>query len=147
MAKRARILDYSDREILHFINDAANPEGWATTSEIQGVVQLDTEKPNNNIGVRVGNMVRYGMVEKSQTEYVKGEHQESRWRLTERGRAYMTGRVSKTVAEAMERIGTGALLEVVSIASRKMNAEGSLRIAVRREFQHGDYRYRNGGSS
>lgn len=139
VASDATVLSLSDREFLHLVNDATNEEGWASTGDIAEVIGLPVDNPRANVGSRCGHMLKFGMLNKSETRTEDGQ---TLWGLTPLGEQFMNGTLRKNVSEMMERVQGGALLEVINMAARRMNASPYVRIAGQREFRHANHRYR-----
>lgn len=134
--------DYSDRELLHIIADAAGADGLASSDDIAAALGYsDNGQPRSRlVAPRLSWMARYGFIERVEPEPTSDRDPRYRyWVLTNVGRALMGGRLSMRVQEALERADPGTTLLLMR---RLSSAEHSQAVAdaLRREYQHNSAR-------
>jgi hypothetical protein len=136
VANGARITQFGDREMLWFINEAAETEadqdGWVTTktiSEHMGRV-FSAKNPANNVGGRCSHMAKMGLLEKTR---FKGEMW---WKLTRRGEEYRTGQLRAGVETTLRNLPEGALLDVMRLVTRRSMRDDTARLVIRREYTY-----------
>lgn len=133
------LYDFSDAEFLAIIQDQGNPpEGWVTSLQVAEAIGLQTENPTNNVGVRMGWMASYGVVQKKDLK--KGP---SEWRLSDRGRLIVEARFSYGETTLIDGIKDEQLWKLTQkLSDRYVASDAALANLVRREFNLGTYRRR-----
>ncbi|WP_028058279.1 hypothetical protein [Candidatus Solirubrobacter pratensis] len=126
-----RNADYTDRELLHVVEDVTTREGWATTGEIVERLNLVGEKPGHAVATRMSWMVRYGFCQRH-PDYP------GQYRLTRDGRKLMRGEVPEDVQSILNRMSHGDRVMVMSLIAKKSLVKGPETSAnmMRREFLH-----------
>lgn len=133
-----RIIDYTDRELLHMLNDVADEEGWATTEQLVkaiGLVSKDNDpgRPRRSVATRFTWMRRFGWVERNE------EH--TAWRLTREGADLMNGSLRRGLQKSLKSMRDGdrvLLMREMATAYREAPRESA--IMFRREWIHGTKR-------
>lgn len=138
-------IDYSDRELLHILNDLAGTE-WATTDDLADQIRI-TPPPGNNgqgamndaqkrayakrcIATRYSWMRRFGWVERDEDR--------TKWRVTQIGRDLMNGKLTKGLAASLERINAAdRVLVMRSLTKAYQGERNEAKTMLRREWQHG----------
>ena len=77
-----QLLEFTDIEFLHLLLDHGGEDGWISTEELADEIGLIGDHRNQNVGVRLGWMRRYGCVERNMQP---GDPHRLDWRLTELG--------------------------------------------------------------
>lgn len=128
-----RLADYSDRELLHIVEDiaATAEDGWAPVAAIAVQVGLIHDRPNQCVGARLSWLARYDLVERHDLG--------GAWRATDVGHALMHGKLTATQQAELEKMEAARLLLVArALTDRQredMNAPAYH--AIRREWTHG----------
>lgn len=138
--------DYSDRELLHILNDTADAEGWAETADLAEVIGVTMPSVNGQhsdrekqayahrcTAMRFSWMARYGWVERDEGR--------TKWRLTDIGHDLMDGKLTKTLQNALDRLDAGdRVLVMREIGNAYRAAPDPARHMLRREgirgFRH-----------
>lgn len=139
MLASLRIVDFSDRELLHIINDLRNEDGWTSSQEVAEELGIQADHPAQCVGQRMTWLARYGCVEKHKDE----KHM---WRITDFGESIMRGKLSKGAERQLENMDEGQLLlatRMVTARYRGManssNGQGRAAWLLRREWTHGTF--------
>lgn len=134
-----RIVDFSDRELLHILNDLANQDGWADSREIAEELGIEHRNPAQCVGQRLSWLAKHGCVEKHKDE----KHM---WSLTEFGEAIMHGKLSKAAEKQLEGMDAAQLLLATRLVTRAYqglaadtNGGGSAAWLLRREWANGTH--------
>ena len=143
MLERLTILDFSDREFLLVMIDAADGEGYATSADIASRLDL---KDTRSASSRLSWLVRFGAVEREHARDDTGAiryHRDGRvmhtqrWRPTELGLAIAQGRLRKGDQSALDRLGDGQMLLVTRWLSERTTDDSGLARMVQREWRFG----------
>jgi hypothetical protein len=132
--------DFSDRELLHILNDLADNEGWATTEEIADALHISPpgrvtkdyrEKYGKHcVATRYSWMVRYGWVERDPSR--------TKWRLTEIGEELMAGNLNKRIEDAISQLSSGDRILVMRRMTEAFRIDREeAATMLRREWLHG----------
>lgn len=141
MAGDLKLESFSDREILHILNDLAGSGGWVEVEHVATRVGLTVDGMSDAqlalhskrcVTVRLAWIKRLsGCVERN-PDYPLS------WRLTEAGRQVVNVRLSKTVEHAMDEMSEYATLAALgNLGRRYQRAEMGPANLMRREFTHG----------
>lgn len=137
--------DYTDRELLFIIADAADDDGLASSDEIGQRLGLSENGSGRSragkVATRLGWMVRYGFVERVDPREADIERDDRSilWRITPIGIQIMGGRLTKPIESALGRMGAGEqVLLMRGISERIFGGYTSRPVAdaVRREYLH-----------
>lgn len=129
--------DYTDRELLHILNDVADGDGWASTFDIAAVLPIkhpDGEDHGTHasrcVASRFAWMTRYGWVERDESR--------TKWRLTRVGRDLMNGKLNKSFQTAMDKLSPGdRVLVVRAMGAAFRTGSPEAATMLRREWLHG----------
>lgn len=133
MPERLSLYDYSDRELLHLIEEVKLDSGWSRTEDVAKAVGLTSDKPNRPAGIRLAWMRRYGALEKHETQ--------PWWRLTPIGRSLMDGELTADERETIDEWSSAQLLMVTRrLTGRWRRAGTTASTLIRREWQRGTHR-------
>lgn len=134
-----RLADMPDRELLHIVNDLADNDGWAAHEDMTKRLGISHKHPGNCVGMRMGWMKKFGFVV---SEWFDGERH---YRLTQKGRDLMNGKLTTAVQKALDKMGEGDMMVLMRTATgryRQMSPEAAT--MARREWQRGAIMRRNG---
>lgn len=133
--------DYTDRELLHVVDDCADADGFAHTSDIADTIFGTTQASENGsrryVGSRMAVMVRMGFCDR---------HPEAAgfYRLTQEGRQLMGGKLRKTIERALADMTDGERAMVLRMAAREVFDHGGASANYfRREYSHHENRWRD----
>lgn len=130
-----RNADYTDRELLHVVEDVTAGDGYADTYEIAERLGL---APNGNgdrhglhaVATRMGWMVRYGYCKKD-------DSRPGHYKLTKDGRALMSGELDHSMEESLAAMDPGTRVMVLrTIAKPTFNGAQVAQHMLRREYLH-----------
>lgn len=141
MAQTLDIQAFSDREILHLVQDHMGPDGWAHTPEMVASMGLSPNGMDKAafdrymrrcLGIRLSWIRRLtGCVERNM------QHPQQ-WRLTPDGELVVRAQLSAGIASGLERMGDAAALVALQRLSARYKATGATSAnLMRREWQHG----------
>jgi len=127
---------FSDEELLAVMHDNLDSDGLISSAEIADVIGIPDENNRlQGIGIRLGWMVRYGVVGK-QPDSIP-----TRWTITERGRALVEARFSKNLEGQLQKLPPEQLWGLAQhVFSRYGQADNVSAALVRRSFQRAHYR-------
>lgn len=130
---RLTLFDYSDRELLLIVAEAAERSdgGYASTLDVADELGVTGAKRLQVVGARLGAMKRLGLVERD------GASKTTRWRPTRVGSRFADGQINdERAAMIVDDMDDGELLLLtrrVSLRQRRMRADGARHI-IRREW-------------
>jgi hypothetical protein len=133
-------LDRTDLEMLHIIAEASDGDGIAASADIADVLGIGRKNgtsPAGRVAPRMSWMCRLRFVERvSATE--RPDAKSALWRITEAGRRLMNGKLSATVASAIERDDPGSQLLMMRRLTQRtlVRGDGVTAAALRREYEH-----------
>lgn len=142
MASDLTLASYSDRELLFMLGDLGDNEGWVENANLGAKLGLPrdgrsdsdyTAHVNRSIGVRMAWIKKLsGCV-----EYGRDKDDKGRWRLTERGRAVTTAKLTTAAITTLAALqadqnllvmeGMGNLYRAVDVQSANL---------LRRQWAH-----------
>lgn len=126
----------SDRELLAYLQDAADADGQASTFAIADLADLKAKRPLVNVGVRLGYLRRVGLVERDPD--TRG------WYLTAIGETFVAGRLPAAARRALDHLDGGAAWAATEQLGELLRAAGPEQATMmRRQWQHSWLR-RNG---
>ena len=122
------MLAFSDRDLIHVVNDHADEEGWITGPALAEVLEVDPRAA----GSRLSWMHRFGLLDRE----VQGSR--PRFRLSKAGKALHDATLSDSAEKVLTSLGSGAL-GVAALGALMSKREGeTLARAARREFRYWD---------
>lgn len=141
-----KLENYSDREILHLIDDLGDEQGWVSIGDLAqriGIVggsgMSDKQKEMHArrcVAIRLGWIKRLsGTVERTS---MGGE-----WRLTQSGTQVVTAKIASAASNSLDQMSEASLLHALDIVSRRYNraAPGAANL-MRREWAYGTHKNR-----
>jgi len=124
--------DYSDRELLMLIVDLRDERGVCTSTQIAEALDPDAKHPTQCVGIRLGWMRRYGVV-----EYVQQNGHPAGWCLTSSGERMAHAGLKGTARRLLESLppeqGAEAAMMLGDLYRRLGYTES---IMLRRGWQH-----------
>lgn len=141
MSKGCRNEEFTDREMLANIADAADADGWASSTDIGVQCGFSTNGKSRTPATRVASRLAWmrdgGLLESARFSDEDHTH-DSYWRLTEVGQQILHGKLTKAVSGAIERMDAGAQILMMRELTRQgfVNGEVAVAFAIRREYQH-----------
>jgi len=127
----------SDTELLGIIDDLADENGWATSTDVRlqlGENPEDSDQQRRSgVGPRLGWMVRYGWLEKvGKTKAI-----DTQYRLTAMGHAILDGGdLSRTFQAALEKLNPAQRVRLTrAIAEEGVSSADEIKAALRREWR------------
>src|SRR5687767_7783145 len=109
-----RLLDFSDRELLHVIYENAQDDGWADPADIVDALGIDHKHPRQCVGSRFGWLRKKGVLERDDAGFV---------RLTEIGEASRAGKLTASQERQLDRLGAGDLLMLTRWLTKRQSRE------------------------
>jgi hypothetical protein len=123
-----RLIDYSDRELLHRVNDLADDEGWVTAQQVAEAINLTHESPARCVGARFNWLKRYGAMHRD------GQ----KWRMTTIGQSLAFGNLNTVHAAALDSLPDDRMLALVrAVSNRYRAADGVTATLMGREWKYG----------
>ena len=128
-----RLIDISDRELLHIVDDLGDNEGWVSAEHLCKALGLDPDYPNRTVASRFVWLRRFGVVEKR-----KGRKKASRgeWRLSKAGLDLIDGKLDARAEARLKKLSDGELWgEVAALADHRLRMRQVSARMLRREMQ------------
>lgn len=149
MAGNLKLENYSDREMLHLLNDLSGEEGWVDVEILAARVGLSPNgmseeqlrlHANRCVSVRLSWIKKLsGCVERHPDKSRKS------WRLTVSGHELVSARISQAVLTGLDQMGEfPALLALDALSRRYRRADVKAANLMRREWIYGTHRNRRG---
>jgi hypothetical protein len=146
-----KVTTVSDREVLWWLDDAADGEGWATSREI--VAQLGGnglfvhDRPWALVAQRLSWLMRYGVVDREHLSDEKGHPRYykdgkpvygQRWKLTPIGEKFMRGSLTKGQQKDLDSMSEDRLVAMVeAIASSYDKLDTPVQFLTKRAWRYG----------
>lgn len=124
--------DYTDRELLHIVDECTTEDGYATTFEIADRLYADATQngARRYVGSRMAWMVNYGFC-------ARDPERPGHYKLTKDGRDLMSGRLKRSVETALTTMSDGdRALALRTLASATFDHAGPQQAFFRREYQN-----------
>jgi hypothetical protein len=130
-----RLIDYSDRELLHMVEDLAGPDGWADALDLAKALGIEGKRRAACVGSRLAWLRRYGAVEGERGPV------RMRWQVTEIGHVMIRGELRSRVRNVLEDLDESQVLLVMrALAGRQRSYNNDVRgHLIRREWRHSSY--------
>jgi len=141
--RRFDLYAFSDEELLALVRDNLDEEGWVTSSDLADAIGVpdDEEQRLAGIGIRLGWMVRYGVIRKND----KPPLLPSRYTITGRGIVILDAAFSKDLETQLRGLKGEALWRLArEVTGRYGRADDVSASLVRRSFLRADRRRRHG---
>ena len=127
-----KLLELSDRELLHAMLDLADEEGYASVFDLAEEFNIDHKHARQCVAQRLSWLKRYGAVER-----LDGE---PRWRPTSKGLAIARGSLSPEQREALDGLSSEQMLEATRLVTGRYRRIGDTAAhLMRREWTYGTY--------
>jgi hypothetical protein len=133
--KGATLLEMRDLDLMHRLGDLGGEDEWVPTLILAEALGL----PENvtGVGVRLGWMRRYGMLERR----AEAKHRQALWRLSEGGQRVIQARSKAANIFDIERLPEEEMVEAMAaVTARYRHADPMLATMLRREFVFGTKR-------
>ena len=128
-AHGASLFDFRDFDLMAKMREEGDAEGWLETELLARAIGLGDERLRN-VGIRLGWMRRYGMVER--------DEERGMWRLSDGGERVVTARVRAATVRELEALPNEALItSMSSIVQRYRLVDAMTATMLRREFMYG----------
>jgi hypothetical protein len=136
-----RNIDRTDLEMLHIIQEAIGPEGYASSEDIAGVIGLGASRARSaggRVSSRLSWMARYGQVERIDPQMVGRKRTEALWVITAAGRRIMSGKLRKNVQDAIDTEDPGAQVLMMRRLMQRgyVSGDDTTATTLRREYLH-----------
>jgi hypothetical protein len=128
--KGATLYDFRDLDLMLKVEERADNNGWAPTSDLASSLGFDDDlRP---LGIRLAWMSRYGMVENQRHGTA------SLWRLTDGGLRVIDARLRAAQSRSIEALPDESMVQVMAnITSRFHHGSPMMAHMLRREFLFG----------
>lgn len=127
-----KLVDYSDRELLHMVEDHANDDGWADAKELGKALGIVGKRASSCVGSRLAWLRRYGAVE------AEAGSKRNKWRVTQIGHTMIRGELKASTRRVLDDVPDSQILLVTREVAQRQRAkrndvQGHL---IRREWRH-----------
>jgi hypothetical protein len=132
-----QLVEFTDREFLFVVDDALDADGWATSSQVQDVLQLDHPRATQCIGSRMAKLRALDVID---YDHAAPRNARSRWTITAKGRLFMDGKLSAAQQKAMDALRQDAghtLMALRALREEFETADDMTAGMMRREWTHG----------
>jgi hypothetical protein len=147
MAGNLKLENYSDREMLHLLNDLAGEDGWVDVEILAARVGLSANgmseeqlriHANRCVSVRLSWIRKLsGCVERHP------EKNRQSWRLTVSGQELVRARISQAILSGLDQMGEyTSLMALDALSRRYRRADVKAANLMRREWVYGTHRNR-----
>jgi hypothetical protein len=121
--------DFSDIALLHVFDDCLDEDGTTDSAAIASALELETDHPRQNVGIRLAWLARYGViVQQSETK---------RWQWTTQGEKAFRATLTRGQERALHNISDEAMLKVMHNVGDRLDRLSPLsRTLLRREWNH-----------
>lgn len=149
MAGNLKLENYSDREMLHLLNDLAGEDGWVDVEILAARVGLSADGMSEAqlaLHARRCVSVRLSWIKKLSGTIERHPDKGSLlWRLTEAGQEVVHARLSQAIVQGIDQMGEmNSLLALDALSRRYRRADVKAANLMRREWVYGTHRNRRG---
>jgi hypothetical protein len=136
--------DFSDIALLHLVDECTASEGkdagFASSREIAELLNLETNAPASNVGIRLGFLSRDGV------GLVEAGPRPTLWRLTDVGADLLSASLTAAQMRALQGLAEERAVALTTVLGEQLGRlrEGE-RVLVRREFRHNFSRFGRSG--
>lgn len=146
-ATNLKLENYSDREMLHLIDDLADEEGWAMVEHIAERVGISVAGMSDAqlvIHARRCVSIRLAWIRKLSGTVERHPHKDDlSWRLTKPGLAIVKAKLNANVDNALGQMTEANVLLALDVVSRRyLRANGNAANLMRREWAYGTHKNR-----
>jgi hypothetical protein len=125
----ATLYDFRDADVMFRLAEEGDDEGWIETEYLAGALGFNGDHLRN-VGIRLGWMRRYGMVERDEKRGL--------WRLSPGGQRVVQARLRAAAVRELEALPEEALIEAMSsVVQRYRFVDAMTAHLLRREFMYG----------
>jgi hypothetical protein len=125
----ATLYDFRDVDLMFKLAEESGDEGWLETEYLAGALGFNGDHVQN-VGVRLGWMRRFGMVERDEERRL--------WRLSPGGQRVVQARLRAAAVRELEALPEEALIEAMSsVVQRYRFVDAMTAHLLRREFLFG----------
>jgi hypothetical protein len=125
----ATLYDFRDVDLMFKLTEESGDEGWLETEYLAGALGFNGDHLRN-VGIRLGWMRRYGMVER--------DEERGLWRLSPGGQRVIQARLRAAAQRELEALPDEALVQAMqSVVSRYRFVDAMTATMLRREFMYG----------
>lgn len=148
MAADLKLESFSDRELLHILNDLADKEGWVESEHMISRLGLSpngkTEEAHaKHVRQCIG--VRLGWIRRLSATVERDPKVSGRWRLTVAGHEVVRARLTTGLRTSLEGIGDFTALPAIEALARKYTGtDPHAANLMRRQWAYGTHRNRRG---
>jgi len=133
--RRLPLTSFSDRSLLHAVEDHADGAGWVLSADIAATLEVDRRA----VASRFAWLTRFGVLER---ELRKGKV--PRYRINAVGGSIVSARLTDAQESMISRLVNGrGVAAIGALMSREADAISAN--MMRREFRYHDYRRQTGG--
>jgi len=128
-----RLIDISDRELLHILDDLGDNDGWVSAFDLCRALGLDPDYPNRTVASRFVWLRRFGVVEKR-----RGRKKASvgEWRLSKAGVDLIDGKLDDKHEARLKRMSDSELWgELAALGEHRLRMRQVSARMMRREMQ------------
>jgi hypothetical protein len=118
-ARRVRLQDVRDRELLAAIADLVGESGWVTSAQVAEAYGIQHARATQCAAARLAWMRRWGLLEKSTDG----------WRLTPGGERLRNGTIDQALEEQLKDLPEPEMVEMIGALARRRYA-GSREAAI-----------------
>jgi hypothetical protein len=146
MAANLKLESYSDREILHIVDDLRGDDGWVSVNQMATRIGLSVDgMSDEQLALHTGRCisVRLAWIKKLSGCIERHPEQTNVWGLTDLGREVVSAKLSQAIAIGIDQMGaSNTLLALDAISRRYRRADVKAANLMRREWQFGTHRSR-----
>ena len=130
MPASLQLLEYSDAELLHIVNDLADADGWVEASAVAARIGIQHENPTRCVISRFSWLCRFGVMHRDPDEL--------RYRLTPEGQAVISAKLRASQMKMLDTLADEALMAVTGMVTTRWRGTNRANAhLVRRAWQHG----------
>jgi hypothetical protein len=130
--RHATLYDFRDLDLLMKLDAESDSDGWVETEALAAALGFDDDGVRN-VGIRLGWMKRYGMIQRDERTGV--------WRLSPGGERVIEARLRAATKRELEKLDDESMIEVMAnVAHRYRHADAMTATILRREFLFGTQR-------
>lgn len=139
MASDLTLSSFSDRELMHMLNDLADNEGWvhlnAMVSRVGLTLDVDGQEYINKVHRGLG--VRFGWIKRLTDGVERHEKLTGTWRLTERGHEVLDARLPSELAARLDGMDQLRTIDALNLLGRRyLTAGATTANLMRREWAY-----------
>ncbi len=141
-----KLENFSDREMLHLLDDLAGDQGWVEIEHLAervGISVAGMSDKQTLIHARRCVSIRLAWIKKLSGTVERHRDEPGVWRLTATGQQVVSAKMQASVGNTLAKMEEAALLLAVDAVSRRyMNANANAANLLRREWAYGTHKNR-----